>query len=132
MLDGEKNLKPEDFAGSEWQKEYEKSAPNPENWATLIARVQQLDQKFEGWLPEDIQSIKAPALVIIGDSDIVRPEHAVEMFRLFGGGVAGDLAGLPRSRLAVIPGTTHVTLMDRADWLVPMVEEFLDAPMQDV
>src|SRR5215211_1888699 len=43
------------------------------------------------------------------------------------GGVAGDLAGLPRARLAVLPGTTHVTLVERADWLAPMVTEFLDA-----
>jgi hypothetical protein len=54
--------------------------------------------------------------------------HAVELFRLLGGGVPGDLAGLPRSRLAVLPGTTHVTLVDRADWLTPMITEFLDAP----
>jgi hypothetical protein len=51
----------------------------------------------------------------------------VEMFRLLGGGVAGDLAGLPRSRLAVLPGTTHITLVQRADWLSSMVGEFLDA-----
>jgi hypothetical protein len=42
--------------------------------------------------------------------------------------VPGDTVGLPRSRLAVLPGTTHVTLVDRADWLRPMVTEFLDAP----
>jgi hypothetical protein len=51
----------------------------------------------------------------------------VEIFRLLGGGVIGDLHGLPRSRLAVLPGTTHVTLMQRADWLASMVGEFLDA-----
>jgi hypothetical protein len=70
----------------------------------------------------------APALLIAGDSDIVRPEHAVEKFRLLGG-VPGDLAGLPRSQLTGLPGTTHVTLMGRADWLVSMITEFLDAPM---
>jgi len=41
--------------------------------------------------------------------------------------VAGDLVGLPRSQLAVLPGTTHVTLLDRADWLISMVTVFLDA-----
>jgi hypothetical protein len=46
-------------------------------------------------LAEAIPSIKAPTLEIIGDSDIVLPEHAVEMFRLLGGCMAGDLAGLP-------------------------------------
>ena len=34
----------------------------------------------------------------------------------------------PNSRLAVLPGTTHVTVVNRADWLVSMVSEFLDAP----
>src|SRR4029453_19379780 len=57
----------------------------------------------------------APVLLIIGDSDIVRPEHAVETFRLLGGGVIGDLVGLPRSRLAILPGTTHITLVDPGD-----------------
>jgi hypothetical protein len=70
-------------------------------------------------------------LLIIGDSDIVRPEHTVEMFRLLGGGVVGDLVGLPRSWLAVLPGTTHVTLVDRAEWLISMITEFLDAPKRD-
>jgi hypothetical protein len=66
-------------------------------------------------------------MLITGDSDIVRPEHSVEIFRLLGGGVIGDLAGLPRSRLAILPGTTHITLVQRADWLSSMVGEFLDA-----
>jgi hypothetical protein len=53
---------------------------------------------------------------------------AVELFRLRGGSVFGDLAGLPNARLAVLPGTTHVGLVDRADWLAPMIGEFLDTP----
>jgi pimeloyl-ACP methyl ester carboxylesterase len=83
-------------------------------------------------LPDEaIQSIKAPTLLIIGDSDIVRPEHAVEMFRLLGGGVPGDLIGLPKSQLAVLPGTTHVTVVDRSDLLNSMITEFLDSPIPE-
>jgi hypothetical protein len=51
------------------------------------------------------------------------------MFRLLGGGVPGDIVGLPRSQLAVLPGTTHVTLIARTNWLLSMIPEFLDAPM---
>ncbi len=79
--------------------------------------------------PEAIQAIKAPTLVMISDSDVVRPEHVVQMFRLLGGGVPGDVAGLPHSQLAVLPGTTPVTLVDRADWLLSMITPFLDARM---
>ena len=128
ILAGIEHLTPEALAGSPFQEEYAGIAPNPEDWPALIAKVKQLDGRVQDWLPEDIRSIEAPTLLIIGDSDIVRPEHAVEMFRLLGGGVAGDVAGLPDSQLAVLPGTTHVGLVERADWLLPMIQAFLDAP----
>jgi hypothetical protein len=38
---------------------------------------------------------------------------------------------MPNSQLAVLPGTSHVTLVDRADWLVSMINVFLDAPVKD-
>jgi pimeloyl-ACP methyl ester carboxylesterase len=129
VLENIRNLTPEDFAGSPWLDAYASVAPDPQSWPTLLAKVRELVGEFEGWPAEDIRAIEAPALVIVADSDVVRPEHAVELFRLLGGGVAGDLAGLPRSQLAVLPGTTHVSLVGRADWLTPMVTQFLDAPM---
>jgi pimeloyl-ACP methyl ester carboxylesterase len=128
LLEAMEALKPEDLDGSPFQREYAEIAPHPEDWPKLIAKNQRMDLEFQGWPLETMKSITAPTLLVIGDSDIVRPEHAVEMFRLLGGGVIGDLVGLPRSRLAVLPGTTHVTLVDRADWLVSMITEFLDAP----
>lgn len=38
-------------------------------------------------------------------------------------------AGHPGPELAVLPGTTHVGLLNRAKWLVAMVTPFLDAPL---
>jgi pimeloyl-ACP methyl ester carboxylesterase len=127
VLEGEEKMKPEDFAGTPWLEAYKRIAPNPRNWAKLVDKIRALDLNWRGLRPEEIQLIKAPALLIIGDADVVRPEHVVQMFRLLGGGVAGDLVGLPRSQLAVLPGTTHVTLIERTDWLLSMVTAFLDA-----
>jgi pimeloyl-ACP methyl ester carboxylesterase len=89
------------------------------------------NRAFEGWKPEDIQSIKAPTLVLIGDSDIVRPEHAVQLFRLRGGGADRDAARLPESQLAVLPGTTHLTLVARADWLISMFDLVQRCPARE-
>jgi len=61
---------------------------------------------------------KVPPLVLTGDRDIVHPEHAVSMFRLF-----------PNAQLAVLPGTDHMTVLRRSELVVPMVETFLDSPM---
>jgi pimeloyl-ACP methyl ester carboxylesterase len=129
VLEGEEKMKPEDFDGTPWLEAYRRIAPNPRNWPRLVDKIRALDLNWKGLRPEEIQLIKAPALLIIGDADVVRPEHVVQMFRLLGGGVAGDLVGLPRSQLAVLPGTTHVSLIDRTDWLLSMVTAFLDAPI---
>ncbi|HYW24062.1 MAG TPA: alpha/beta hydrolase [Terriglobales bacterium] len=126
LLDGIDALRPELLAGTPWQEEYARIAPIPDDWTTLVEKVKRLDASSQGWTAEQIRSIEVPVLLVIGDSDIVRPEHAVEMFRMLGGGVEGDSAGLPRCQLAVLPGTTHVTLVTRRPWLVSMVEGFLD------
>lgn len=121
----------EDLAGSVFESAYKEVAPDPSNWPTLVAKCSQLDVDFEGWSDEEFRSIDRPVLLIIGDSDIVRPEHAVELFRLLGGGVEGTTAGLPRSQLAVLPGTTHLSVVERADWLVSMISPFLGGPKDD-
>lgn len=50
-------------------------------------------QSFPDISEEQMRSIKAPAFIIIGDKDVVSPEHAAEMHGL-----------LSNSRLAIIPG----------------------------
>jgi pimeloyl-ACP methyl ester carboxylesterase len=118
----------DDLTGSVWHQAYLRVAPDPSKWPVLVAKNRELDRTFTGWPDEDIRAVTAPTLLIIGDSDIVRPEHTVQMFRLLGGGVLGDLAGLPASQLAILPGTSHVGLLDRVDWLQSMVLEFLGSP----
>ena len=66
--------------------------------------------------------------MVIGDADGVRYEHATELFRAKGGGKMGDIHGMPKSRLAIVPGTTHIGMvMQRANWLIPMITDFLDS-----
>jgi pimeloyl-ACP methyl ester carboxylesterase len=124
-------ITPEFFAVTPVLDEYTRVAPDPDGFPTLVAKIKQLDMEPFAWPPEDIRAIEVPTLLIIGDSDGTRPEHAVEMFRLLGGGVFGDIAGLPNSQLAVLPGTTHVGVVERSEWLVSMIGEFLDAPMPE-
>ena len=67
-------------------------------------------------------------MLIVADNDVVQLEHTVELYHLLGGGIPGDTHGLPASHLAIIPGTTHAGLMQRGNWFVPMIIEFLDSP----
>lgn len=71
-----------------------------------------------------IKSIKAPALIIIGDKDIITPEHAIELHRQ-----------ISKSELAIIPGghgeyigeiTTLKPGFKETELIVPMIEKFLN------
>jgi pimeloyl-ACP methyl ester carboxylesterase len=75
-LDNAADVKPEDLAGTPFQEDYVRTAPNPGHWARLVAKCGQLDSGFKGWPEDVVQSIEAPTLVIIGDSDIVRPARS--------------------------------------------------------
>lgn len=98
---------------------YTRAAPHPENWSKLVDKSIESVAAFEGWQPEKIQAISAPTLVMVGDSDIVRTEHAVDLSRL-----------IPNAKLAVLPATDHIgILVQRAAWLAAMITDFLDAPM---
>jgi hypothetical protein len=46
-----------------------------------VIRAMKMGVKFKGWRPEDSRSINAPAMVMVGDADIVHPEHSVQTFR---------------------------------------------------
>lgn len=132
LMEGMGEMKPEMMYGSPWHEEYMRIAPRPQDFNRLFEKKTQMDRQLKDFSEESIRGIKSPTLLIIGDSDLITPEHAVEFFRLLGGGVFGDTpAGMPNSRLAILPGTSHVGVADRADWLVSMINEFLDAPVKD-
>jgi pimeloyl-ACP methyl ester carboxylesterase len=132
-LDMFPSITPELFAGSPIEQAYLQTAPNPGEFPKLVEKLTQLDTTPFAWSQQEIANIAAPTLIVLGDSDGVRLEHAVELFRLLGGGVMGDLQGLPTSQLAVFPGTAHYVpsgfgLLDRAEWLLAMIVPFLDGP----
>jgi pimeloyl-ACP methyl ester carboxylesterase len=129
LMEGLGEMTPEMMHGSPWHDEYMRIASRPEDFETLFKKKTAMDQAIEDLPAEAIEGIEAPVLLVIGDSDLVRPEHAVEMFRLLGGGVFGDMPpGLPDSQLAVLPGTSHVTLVSRSDLLLAIIPPFLDGP----
>jgi len=120
-------LQPEAFKGSPIETEYKRLSPTPDEFDRFVKRLVEIAIKPFDFGAEKLKATKAPMLFIHGDADGVRLEHIAEMFRLKGGGTHGDLRPRSESRLAILPNTTHVTLMNKMDVIVPMVNDFLDA-----
>ena len=61
--------------------------------------------------PEQLGRIAAPTLIIVGDADILTPEHAVEMFRTIPG---AQLCVVPHAGHGVMPTGTVLTFLNEA------------------
>jgi len=93
---------------------YLRLAPDPGHFGAFMAKTSQAANSFKGWPAEELSRITAPALLVFGDHDFIRLEHAVEMHAL-----------IPGAQLAVLPGATHLSLLHRADLMLPLIGGFL-------
>lgn len=103
---------------------YRKVAANPDGLQVMHDRDAKRMVHFKDIADEQIKSIKAPTLIIIGDKDVITPEHALELHRQ-----------IVNSELAIIPGghgeyigeiTTITPDFKERDLVVPMIEKFLE------
>jgi pimeloyl-ACP methyl ester carboxylesterase len=107
---------------------YKKLSPTPNKFPAFVNHIKALAIRPYDFGADKFGATKAPIFFIHGDADGVRLDHIAEMYRLKGGGnIHGDMQPRSASRLAILPGTTHVTLMDRRETIIPMVNDFLDA-----
>ena len=97
-----------------------------DQYALKAFEVNSVDYLLKPIKEEDIKAINVPAFIIIGTEDVVRPEHAVEMYRL-----------LPHGQLAILPGAHgefigEITTAQDKDFIagtVSMIEKFLSGPV---
>ena len=98
--------------------------PDSNKLLTMFNKDRERMLQFKDWNDEDIRSIKAPALIICGDHDVVTTSHAVEMSRM-----------IKNSRLVILPGThgSYIGVAESPDFeskmpemTVELIKEFLN------
>lgn len=108
---------------------YKKVAADTNGLQVMHDRDAKRMVNFKDIPDEQIKSIKAPTLIIIGDKDVITPEHAIELHRQ-----------IANSELAIIPGghgqyigeiTTVTPDFKESDLVVPMIENFLNKKTEE-
>lgn len=118
-------MTPDMLMGMPFVDEYRRLAPNPDGFRALAEKLIALEHEPMAWEAE-VKALKTPVLLIAGDGDVVTLEHTVEMFRLLGGGVMGDMGQpLPASRLAILPATSHTAVITQVELLHGLIAPFL-------
>lgn len=102
--------------------------PDPRKLRVMHDKDLERMRRFTDVPDTDVKSVRASTLILIGDRDLVRPDHAVELSRL-----------IPRSRLLILPGghgdylgelVTAPKGTRMPEWTAALVEEFLAAPTE--
>ena len=122
---------PEFFMNTPIYDGYLRVAPKPEDFPRFVANMGEGMSQDYDWT-EQVSALRTPTLIIAGDADGLPPAHAVEFFKLLGGGLrdAGwNGEHLIASQLAILPGATHYDIVSRADLLLPVLSPFLGAKM---
>lgn len=119
------------FAGTPVEKAFKEHTPDAAAFDAYVEKMKVLAINDQNISDAELRSISAKTMIIIGDADVVKPEHALAMFRLRGGGdeeaaASGMLTDVPAARLVVLPATSHIGISGEVAVLAPMVSAFLD------
>lgn len=121
------SFQPDFFDNTPMKTEYESLAPDPSHWYAFVDKFMKFDTECFDLGEENIRSIQSPALLIMGDNDGVDITHKTEFYKLLGGDVFGDMESLPKSQLAIFPGTTHVGIISQTEKMAATINSFLNS-----
>ena len=131
VFEAVRGLSAEAFAGTPVEKAFHKHTPDPVAFAAYLEKMKVLNIDDQNISDEQMTAFPAQTMVIVGDADGVKPEHALAMFTLRGGGdeeaaASGVLQRVPPARLVILPAMSHVGISGQSAVLVPLVSAFLD------
>jgi len=112
------SITPETFNFPQVKDPYISVAPDPSQWPVLVSKIVEASGSSQSFLTQDLQSIQAPTLIMQGDHEGVRPEHAVEMYR-----------NIPHAQLAIFPNGDHFLLFMSPEKVLAVLIPFLEAPL---
>jgi pimeloyl-ACP methyl ester carboxylesterase len=92
----------------------EESPDGAEHFAVVAAKAIENALTGPTLAAEQLAGVPVRTLVMCGDDDAVSMEHTVELYR-----------SLPVAELAVVPGTSHVLIMEKPALVTQLVLDFL-------
>jgi pimeloyl-ACP methyl ester carboxylesterase len=95
---------------------YEAVAADPAQFEKSAAKTGAMVHEVPARTAEELLALRAPTLLIFGDRDFSPLTDVAEL-----------LGMLPDAQLAVLPGATHMNVMQRTDQLLALITPFLGA-----
>ncbi|MFI6870926.1 alpha/beta fold hydrolase [Nocardia sp. NPDC050406] len=111
VLDGFDDEETVQFLGARYG---EVSPHGEDHYPVLVAKLLDMGRTQPTLNPDDLRALTPRTLVVAGDDDAVALEHTIELYR-----------AVPDSELAVVPGTSHLLVMEKPETVYPLISDFL-------
>jgi pimeloyl-ACP methyl ester carboxylesterase len=118
-------FKPEFFDNTPMKTEYDAVAPDKTKWPKFIKQMIDFAEVSFDSGDSNIAKITAPVLIIAGDNDGLDKVELMKTYQLLGGGITADMQPMPKSRLAIIPSQTHVSVVMQTKTILDYLNDFL-------
>ncbi|WP_229053333.1 alpha/beta fold hydrolase [Aeromicrobium sp. Leaf350] len=94
---------------------YAEVSPDPaDHFVVVVEKVLRMAMTQPTLTTDDLAAVRSRTLVLAGDDDVVAPEHSLDLYR-----------SVPDAELAIVPGTSHVHIMDKPELVADLVLAFL-------
>ncbi|MCU1450587.1 MAG: putative hydrolase [Acidimicrobiales bacterium] len=94
---------------------FESASPDgPEHWPVFFAKTARMWREEPTLGVDDLRTVTTPTLVLVGDDEPIRLDHTVALYE-----------SLADSQLAVVPGASHLLLMEKPQLANDLVLSFL-------
>lgn len=103
------------------QLAYTRLSPQPEKAPVIFKKLMDLMMNYPNYSVKELSGINTPTLVVAGDHDLIREEHTIKLFQ-----------SIPNSQLLIVPGTSHLCVMEKPDLMNQLVYEFFSTPYKEI
>lgn len=94
---------------------YEEISPDgADHYRVVVSKLARMHSEEPTLTPDDLGDVQSRTLIMLGDDDEVRLEHALAMYR-----------GIRDPELMVVPGTSHGLLVEKPDLCNDVILQFL-------
>jgi pimeloyl-ACP methyl ester carboxylesterase len=91
------------------------SPDGPEHWPVVMEKLKRMWLNEPNISDQELNSILKPTLIIVGDHDMIKINHTVDMFKK-----------VNNSNLLVVPNASHEVLNEKAEYVFPIIFDFID------
>jgi pimeloyl-ACP methyl ester carboxylesterase len=92
----------------------ERSPDGRDHFPVVVAKIVRMIDEEPDLTEDDLRRVAVRTLVMVGDDDVIVPEHTLSLFR-----------SVPDAELAVVPGTSHVLTLEKPAIVNALLVDFL-------